>query len=123
MSAANLSFAPDTDATGFPPTFNGASPAAGVMSHSDDTERKTQPTEPWADAQREVEILHAGREIEAHMARYGETSDLGDLGAAHAARLRMQALIAGRSPEQIARMLQEQAERMAREPGAVRTDA
>lgn len=71
-----------------------------------------------SDALREVEILHAGREIEQHMARYAETSNFADIGAAHAARHRMQMLIADRSPEQVARMEREQAERMAREPGA-----
>jgi hypothetical protein len=60
-----------------------------------------------ADAQREVEILHAGREIEEHMRQYAETGDFAARGAADRARLRMEELIRGRSPEVVARLEQE----------------
>lgn len=60
-----------------------------------------------SDAQREVQIIHEGRAVEYHMAKYAETSDLGELGAAHGARLRMESLIRGRSPAQVARMERE----------------
>jgi hypothetical protein len=60
-----------------------------------------------ADAQREVEILHAGREIEEHMRQYAETGDFAARGAADRARLRMEELIRGRSAEVVARLEQE----------------
>lgn len=73
-----------------------------------------------ADLAREVAIQQAGRDIEAAMGRYGDSGNFADRGEADAARLRMQELIAGRSPEQVARMQAAQNERMAREPGAAR---
>jgi hypothetical protein len=71
------------------------------------------------DAQREVEILHAGREIEEAMAEVSTInnrnphvfSDFADAASARAradrARLRMEALIRGRSAESVLRMEQE----------------
>lgn len=59
------------------------------------------------DAQREVQILHEGRAIEAAMARYAESSDLLDRADADAARLRMEGLIRGRSENQVHRLEQE----------------
>jgi hypothetical protein len=81
--------------------------AVCVLSRSDDTARKPGQTQPCADAQREVEILHAGREIEEHMRQYAETGDFAARGAADRARLRMEELIRGRSAEVVARLEQE----------------
>jgi hypothetical protein len=60
-----------------------------------------------SDCQREAAIVNAGREIEEHMRAYGESGDFTDRAAADAARLRMEALIRGRSAGQVARMEQE----------------
>lgn len=54
-----------------------------------------------SDCQREAAIVNAGREVEAHMRAYGESNDLTDRAAADAARLHMEALIRGRSREQV----------------------
>ena len=64
---------------------------------------RTNPT-PMTDAEREDAILRAGKAIEKHMATYASTSCLSARGDADRARLLMQALIAGRSAEQVARM-------------------
>jgi hypothetical protein len=56
-----------------------------------------------SDCQREAAIVNAGREIEEHMRAYGESGDFTDRAAADAARLRMEALMRGRSAGQVAR--------------------
>lgn len=62
---------------------------------------------PSDDAEREAAILHEGREMEAAMARYVESGCFTDRADADLARRRMEALIRGRSPQQVARMEQE----------------
>lgn len=50
-----------------------------------------------ADVEREAEIKRHGRQMEAAMARYAASSNLADRGDADNHRLRMEALIRGRS--------------------------
>jgi hypothetical protein len=57
-----------------------------------------------SDLSREVAIQHEAREVEQFMRRYGETNCFSDRGAADRARLRMEELIRGRSPEYVARL-------------------
>lgn len=71
-----------------------------------------------SDADREAAILRAGIAIERHEGIWLSTGCFAARGDADRARRLMEQLIAGRSPEQRARMLAAQAERMAREPGA-----
>lgn len=61
-------------------------------------------TTPMADDDREEAIQRAAKAMEHHMAIYASTSCLAARGDADRARLLMQALIAGRSREQIQRM-------------------
>lgn len=91
-------------------------------------------TAPLNDEGREIAITRARLLMEFFMVeagvaerRYAESSHLVDKadadaarGRAHQARQLMEALIRGRSPEQILRMARDQAGRMAREPGATR---
>jgi hypothetical protein len=58
---------------------------------------------PLTDEQREAAIKLAGKAVERHMARYEQTHCFGDYGLADRARLSMEALKAGRSPEAKAR--------------------
>lgn len=74
-----------------------------------------------ADAEREEAIVRAGQAIEKHMAVWISDGCVAAMGDADRARQLMEQLIAGRSPEQIARMQADQARRMALEPGAERT--
>lgn len=57
-----------------------------------------------SDSQREEAIARAGQAIERHMAIYARESCLAARGDADRARLCMERLIAGRSPEQVRRM-------------------
>lgn len=59
------------------------------------------------DQGRELAIKTAGKAMEAHYAAYERTGDFSERGAADAARLNMERLIAERSPAQIARMERE----------------
>lgn len=86
------------------PSKHSADSSMCVLSHSDDTARKPLQTQQCADAQREVEILHEGRQIEEYMRQYAETGDFAARGAADRARLRMEALIRGRSAAVVARL-------------------
>jgi len=63
----------------------------------------THPT-PMTDDEREEAIQRAGKAMEHHMAIYTSTSCFAARGDADRARILMQALIAGRSREQIQRM-------------------
>jgi hypothetical protein len=62
---------------------------------------------PMTDAEREEAIKAAGQAIERHMAEYAASGCFAARGAADRARRFMEQLIAGRSPEQVARMEQE----------------
>jgi hypothetical protein len=85
------------------------------------------------DLRRELAIQQLGREIEGYMAAVAAINnrdphtfaDFADAamqrGQAELARLEMERLIRGRSPEQRARMLAAQRARMEREPGAERS--
>jgi len=70
------------------------------------------------DEAREVAIVFAGKAIERYMATWQAEGCFAAKGDADRARRLMELLIAGRSPEQVARMAAAQAERMAQEPGA-----
>lgn len=73
------------------------------------------------DAEHELRIESLAERMRAAVARYEEPPHaFSDLGEAHFWRMRWQEAIAARSPEQVARMLQAQAQRMAVEPGATR---
>jgi len=73
-----------------------------------------------SDADREAAIVFAGKAIEKYMADWEAHGCFAARGDADRARRLMELLIAGRSPEQVARMTAAQAERMAQEPGAER---
>jgi hypothetical protein len=103
-----MTFSSPTTPTGTESPFSHFQDSAVcVLSRSGDSARKPGQTQPCADAQREVEILHAGREIEEHMRQYAETGDFAARGAADRARLRMEELIRGRSPEVVAQLERE----------------
>lgn len=74
------------------------------------------------DLRRELSIQQRGRDIQRHRELSRAASDLGvmweEMALMNVAKREMYALIAQRSPEQIARMQAWQEERMAREPGA-----
>lgn len=57
-----------------------------------------------SDAERETQIVAAGQLLERRYAVYEETGCFAALGDAHRAESVMRKLIAGRSPEQVARM-------------------
>lgn len=112
MTQAAAPFAPATPATpaqGEFPLKPFSGPSAVNPQDGADASRQTQQTqpEPLADDEREAEILRAGNEIEAAMGRYAASSDLIDRADADRARLRMEALIRGRSAAQVQRMEQE----------------
>jgi len=73
-----------------------------------------------SDADREIAIVFAGKAIEKYMADWEAHGCFAAHGDADRARRLMELLIAGRSPEQVARMEAAQAERMAQEPGTER---
>ena len=59
------------------------------------------------DAEREAEIARHGRQMLAAYARYERSSSFADVGQAHFHRMRMYALIRGRSAGQVAKLEQE----------------
>lgn len=80
----------------------------------------TEIPEPMTDEAREDYIRHCATQMELATARYEASGCFGDNGEAHRWRRQMEEAIGQRSSAQIARMQEEQAARMALEPGAER---
>jgi hypothetical protein len=69
--------------------------------------RQTEQTQPLTDEEREASIYRAGNAMQAWYSHYRQSGDSRMLDMAYAALGLMRSLIAGRSPEQVARMERE----------------
>jgi len=83
---------------------NSPPPSSTISAPLSMSRKETDVSSVGDDAERESEIARHGREMIAAYARYEASSSFADVGQAHFHRMRMYALIRGRSAGQVARM-------------------
>jgi epoxyqueuosine reductase QueG len=101
------SFAAQQQTAGTPSHESQSTSSSEVSNRANGVDRIAQAGYSLGDLQREIAIQHEAREVEQYMRRYADSGCFSDRGAADRARLRMEELIRGRSPEYVAKLERE----------------